>query len=74
MAARAAPRVPAATGAAFNRFSVLTGFSVAVLGGVALALGIRPTSDQSQQGISNTTIIVVSIVGFAIAWTLSRKK
>lgn len=71
--ARAAPRIPAATGAAFNRFAAITGFAVATLGGIAVTLGLRPTTDQSQQGVSNTTIIVVSVVAFAVAWTLGRK-
>jgi hypothetical protein len=70
--ARAPARVPAATSAAYNR---LTAIALAGVGASALVswfLGTKPTTDQSTQGISNTTLVALAAAAVAVYYIGSR--
>lgn len=70
--ARAAPRVPATTAAAFRGYGAIALAAVGALGIVAGIAGSRSTTDQSQNGVSNTTLIVGSIAAIFVAYFISR--
>lgn len=72
-APRRPPTVPAATRAAFNRFTGLQVVTVGALGAVIYFLGSKPSNDNSQTGVSNLTLIVGSIAVVAVAYFFSRK-
>lgn len=72
--ARAAPTLPAATRAAFNRISYLGFAAIGATAVTAYVLGTKPTTDNSQQGISNTALIFAAIATVAVAWLVSRPR
>jgi hypothetical protein len=72
--ARSAPGLPAATRAAFNRISYLGFAAIGATAVTAYVLGTKPTTDNSQQGISNTALIFAAVATVAVAYLVSRPR
>jgi hypothetical protein len=66
--------LPAATRAAFNRISYLGFAAIGATAVTAYVLGTKPTTDNSQQGISNTALIFAALAAVGVAWIVSRPR
>lgn len=68
-------RAPVAASTKFftNRLNAFSAFAVAAVGGIGYLLGSRPTTENNE-GVSNTTLIVVAVAAAFAFWVMANDR